>query len=204
MGKGNLDKRWPERIAIADCIIQTLVNWHNAVYREARHQSRFRLLELGSGTGELAQSVLEKFTAVSPKSIYYNGIDIDPTLVKNAGERLGLAGHQNACFVQNDLKDDNWASTIGPIDAVFSLQTLHDLGGIEDLQTVYRQIHRLLVPSGILVHADFVIPFEKDDPARRKRFSPATHKELLTSLGFVDFKCEMVNGKMACMSARRF
>lgn len=202
--KFNLDQRWPERIAIADCMVQTLVNWHNAVFHKAKDRSRLRLLELGFGTGELGQAVLDSFMGTAPRSIEYTAIDIDPVRVQYGKERLSLAGHRNVRIVQTDLKNKKWACAIGPMDAVFSLQTLHDVGGIEELEGVYRQIHRLLVPGGILVHADFVKSFEKDDPARPKRLSTGTHKGLLAGLGFVDFKCEMLRGKMACMSSRRW
>ncbi len=213
----DLDQRWPERAAISECVVRTLVEWrgvasHRTGLRDAgllkeKHHKKIRLLELGIGAGGLAQAVLDSLAdgpeAGQPCATEYTGIDIQPALVKHGKERLGSAGYPDTCLVQEDLKNDGWTRGNGPFDAVISLQTFHDLGGIDALETVYRQIHGLLVPGGILVNADFVIPFEKDDPDRPRRLPIETHQELLDGIGFVDFRCEMQEGKMACMSARK-
>ncbi len=176
--------------------------------RGGRPLRLIRLLELGVGAGRLAKSVLNSLADASgegpPTDIEYTGIEIEPKLVLHGKELLDAAGHRNIRLVRADLKDDAWTAGIGPFDAVFTLQTLHDLGGIDALEAVYRQIHWLLSPDGILVNADFVVPFEKDDPERPRRLPVDTHQGLLSSLGYVDFKCELWQGKMACMSARRW
>jgi cyclopropane fatty-acyl-phospholipid synthase-like methyltransferase len=135
--------------------------------------------------------------------VEYTGIDIESALVQHGRKLLMAAGHRTTRLIRADLKDDAWTAGIGPFDAVFSLQTFHDLGGIEALETVYRQIRELLAPGGILINADFVIPFEKDDPERPRRLPVETHKDLLSRLGFIDFRCELQQGKMACMAAGR-
>ena len=217
----DLDERWPERKAIADCVVRTLVEWRGEEWRGAKDRvgrnledqfgirdcGRIRLLELGVGAGGLARAVLDALTDVSgagqPGAVEYMGIDIEPALVQNGKERLGSVGHRDVRLVNEDLKEGSWTGIIEPVDAVFTLQTFHDLGGIDALEAVYRQIHGLLAPGGILVNADFVVPFEKDDPERPRRLPVETHQGLLSSLGFVDFRCEMRIGKMACMAARR-
>ena len=166
------------------------------------------MLELGVGAGGLAKSVLNSLADASgegtPAAVEYTGIDVEPALVLHGKDLLETAGHRDDIhLVCADLRGDVWAERIGPFDAIFSLQTLHDLGGIEALETIYRQIRELLAPCGILVNADFVVPFEKDDPDRPRRLPVDTHNDLLSSLGFIDFRCEMRLGMMACMSARR-
>ena len=111
-----------------------------------------------------------------PPTSNIQGIEIEPALVLHGKELLEAAGHRNIRLVRADLKDDAWTADIGPFDAVFTLQTLHDLGGIDALEAVYRQIHRLLSPGGTLVNADFVVPFEKDDPLRPRRLPVETHQ----------------------------
>ena len=212
----DLDRRWPERAAMVDCVVRTLVEWQNerryrdlrqAGSREKKSHTVIRLLELGVGAVGLAEAVLDALADASGEgssdTVEYTGIDIEPALVSHGKERLMAAGHQNVHLIRADLKDGAWTEGIEPVDAVYSLQTFHDLGGVEALETVYRRIHGLLTPGGILVNADFVVPFVKDDPERPRRLPVETHQDLLSSLGYVDFKCELLRGKIACMAARR-
>ncbi|MDE2845266.1 MAG: class I SAM-dependent methyltransferase [Gemmatimonadota bacterium] len=212
----DLDRRWPERAAMADCVVRTVVGWRGE--RRARehhhvespgndHLGTIRLLELGVGAGRLAVAVLSALFDGSESgrssAVEYTGIDVEPALVQHGLKLLTAASHQDARLIQADLRGDGWTCGLGPFDAVFTLQTLHDLGGVDALEAVYRQVHGLLAPGGILVNADFVVPFEKDDPERPRRLPVETHENLLSSLGFVDFRCELQRGKMACNSARR-
>ena len=213
---GDLNQRWPERAAMADCVVRTLVEWRGERRERERHQGEsptsedlatIRLLELGVGAGRLAQAVLSALFDGSESgrtsTVHYTGIEIEPALVQHGQKLLAAAGHQNASLIRADLRGDAWTNGLGPFDAVFTLQTFHDLGGVDALEAVYRQVRELIAPDGILVNADFVVPFEKDDPARPRRLPVETHQNLLSSLGFVDFRCELRRGMMACMSARR-
>ena len=211
----DLDRRWPERAAMVDCVVQTLVEWHRgrddrheAGSPEKKHHAMIRLLELGVGSGGLAHAVLSTLSDVPElgraSAFEYTGIEIEPALVQHGRKLLTTAGHQDTCLLRADLKDGDWTHGIGPFDAVFTLQTLHDLGGVDALEAVYRQVRGLLVPGGILVNADFVVPFDKDDPGRPRRLPVETHKGLLAGLRYVDFRCELQRGKMACVSARSF
>ena len=206
----DLDDRWPERAVMAECVVRTVAQWRDEgggdPSEEKRH-AKFRMLELGVGAGGLARSVLNSLADTSgegpPATVEYTGIEIEPALVQHGRALLMAAGHQDVRLIRADLKDDAWARGLGSFDAVFSLQTIHDLGGVDALETVYQRIHKLSAPGGVLVNADFVVPFEKDDPERPRRLPVETHRGLLASLGFVDFRCDLRIGKMACMSARR-
>lgn len=212
----DLDQRWPERAAMADCVVRTLVGWRGERRECERHQEEspgsdhlatIRLLELGVGAGGLAQAVLSALFDGSESgrtsAVEYTGIEIEPALIQHGRKLLVAAGHQDARMIQADLKDDPWARGLGPFDAIFTLQTLHDLGGVDALEAVYRQIHELLAPGGVMVNADFVVPFKKDDTERPRRLPVETHQSLLSSLGYDDFRCKLRLGKMACMSVRR-
>ncbi len=206
----DLDRRWPERAMMAECVVRALVRWCNEGVVDPSEEKRhavIRVLELGVGAAGLARSVLNSLADASgegpPATVEYTGIEIEPALVLHGKELLETAGHRDIRLVHADLKDVAWTAGIGPFDAAFSLQTFHDLGGIDALEAVYRQILGILAPGGLLVNADFVVPFEKDDPERPRRLPVETHKVLLSSLGYVDFRCEMQRGKKACMAARR-
>ena len=213
---GDLDQRWPERAAMAYCVVRTLVEWRGEQRERERHRAESpgsdhlattRLLELGVGAGGLAQAVLSALFDGSESgrtsAVEYTGIEIEPALALHLDELLAKSGYQDARVIQADLRGDGWTCGLSPFDAIFTLQTLHDLGGVDALEAVYRQAHGLLAPGGILVNADFVFPFEKDDPDRPRRLPIETHENLLSSLGFVDFRCGLRQGKMACMLARR-
>ena len=206
----DLDRRWPERAAMAGCVVGALARWRDeggGDPSEEKPHAVIRVLELGVGAAGLARSVLNSLADTSGEgpsaAVEYTGIEIESALVLHGKELLETAGHRDIRLVRADLKDDAWTAGIGPFDAAYSLQTFHDLGGIEALETVYRQIRKLLAPGGILVNADFVVPFEKDNPERPRRLPVETHRRLLSSLGYVDFRCEMQQGKLACMAAGR-
>ena len=213
----DLDRRWPERAAMADCVVRTLVEWRGERHGDGatggersvadENGATIRLLELGVGAGELAQVVLSALFDGSDSgrtsAVEYTGIEVEPALVQRGQELLAATGYQDARLIQSDLRGDTWTRGLSLFDAIFTLQTLHDLGGVDALEAVYQQAHGLLAPGGILVNADFVVPFEKDDPDRPRRLPVEMHQDLLSVLGFVDFKCELQRGKMACMSARQ-
>ena len=206
----DLDDRWPERAVMAECVVRTLAQWRDEGGGDPSEEKRhaiFRMLELGVGAGGLARSVLNSLADTSgeepPATVEYTGIEIEPALVQHGRALLMAAGNQDVRLICADLKDDAWTRGLGPFDAIFTLQTLHDLGGVVALEAVYRQTHESLAPGGILVNADFVVPFEKDDPDRPRRLPVETHQNLLSSLGFVDSRCELQQGKMACIAARR-
>lgn len=212
----DLNRRWPERAVMADCVVRTLVEWRGERRERERHLEEspgsdhlatIRLLELGVGAGGLAHAVLsalyEGVESGRTSAVEYTGIEIEPVLVQHGRELLAAAGFQHTSLNRADLRGDAWTRGLGPFDAVLTFQTLHDLGGVDALEAVYGQAHGLLAPGGTLVNADFVVPFEKDDPERPRRLPVETHERLLSGLGFVDFRCGLCQGKMACVSARR-
>lgn len=212
----DLDRRWPERAAMADCVVRTLVGWRGDPREQELHQEEspgrghlttIRLLELGVGAGGLAMAVLNAFAdspvEESAGTVEYTGIEVEPALVQQGRKLLTADGRRDVQLIQADLRGAAWTRGLGPFDTIFTRQTLHDLGGVDALEAIYRQARGLLAPGGILVNADFVVPFEKDDPERPRRLPVETHENLFSSLGFVDFRCELQRGKMACMSARR-
>ena len=85
----DLDRRWPERAAMADRVMRTLVGWfrgwdrndlHGAKSRGEKLPSRIRLLELGVGAGRLALTVLDALSDVAESvrtgAVEYTGIEL--------------------------------------------------------------------------------------------------------------------------------
>jgi predicted O-methyltransferase YrrM len=192
----DLDQRWPERGTISECVVETLLSWSMHSDRKKMH-----ILELGIGSGGLSEAMLTTLDSDAVQS--FIGIDINPELTRHTQARLRGTGHTHIRIENTDLKTLDWMEGLAPIDAAYTFQTLHDLGGQEALTAVYQQLFSLLTPGGLLVNADFVVPFSKDNPDKPRRFPAETHRALLTSLGFIEFKCEASMGKMACMSVVR-
>ncbi|MED5415667.1 MAG: class I SAM-dependent methyltransferase [Candidatus Latescibacterota bacterium] len=196
----DLDSRWPERRGVRERIVDSIEAWQASFRPTSAEADPLRLIELGVGNGQLAAAVIDRICHAVGKVIY-TGVDINHELTQFA---LGRLGKQSASveMVIADLNDSESLTDGSDVDVMFTLQTLHDLDGYEALAAVYDASGRLLSPSGLLLNADFIEPFEKDDPAHPRRFPVEVHETLLRELGFVDFQY-VVEGKLASMTARR-
>ena len=104
----DLDRRWPERAAMADCVVQMLVGWRGERREREHHQEEspgsdhlttIRLLELGVGAGGLAQTVLSALFDGSASgrtsAVHYTGIEIELPLVQH-GRKLHRGGRPSS------------------------------------------------------------------------------------------------------------
>lgn len=192
----DLDQRWPERAVMAECVVETMQDWCRRTKRRD-----MKILELGTGAGGLSEAVLSALESGSVQS--FIGIDISPELTQHTHERLRIMNIPDLRLENFDLKSPDWPEELDPVDIAYTFQTLHDLGGRDALEAMYRQLYDLLTPGGLLINADFVIPFPKDPPDRPRRFPVETHRALMADIGFTGFTCHLQSGKMACMSSRK-
>lgn len=110
------------------------------------------VVELGCGPGTLADQLAERFPNVD-----VIGVDADDVLLalgrSVAGARVRL--------IEAQVGRDGWEHAlgeIGPVLAVVASAVLH-YPSPEELQVIYRQLHTLLAPGGLLVNADqFIDP----------------------------------------------
>ncbi|MEM7016752.1 MAG: class I SAM-dependent methyltransferase [Pseudomonadota bacterium] len=183
----DLDRRWPERKMLQTLLVDT-------IRREYEQRPQTRLLELGIGDGRLLQSI----SNVLPNA-HLIGVDIQSVLVEHASQII-----EQGDFREHDLNDTAWWSTLNQsIDAAFSLQSFHDLGGYEALRNIYQRIHEVLAPGGRLLNADFVVPQAHDNPDKPRRFAYSVHEALLQEIGFSEVACLGSAGDLACVSARK-
>ena len=114
---------------------------------------RSRVLELGSGPGFLAETVLSE----CPDLASYTLFDFSEPMLAMSRERL--AGFPRAEFVLGDFKAPGWqrgsfGSRQEPYDAVISMQAVHEIRHKRHVPGLYREVRDLLRPEGCLLVAD--------------------------------------------------
>lgn len=120
-----------------------------------------RVLDLGTGPGPLVERVLRQF----PGSQVV-GVDLDPVLLR-VGEVAMAPNGSRVAWVLTDIRREDWSAGLptGRFDAVVSSLALHWLEEAE-LRRLYRDLHQLLRPGGLLINGDF-LPSERTEPAKR-------------------------------------
>jgi tRNA (cmo5U34)-methyltransferase len=103
-----------------------------------------RLLDLGSGTGDLDALALARFPDAT-----ITCLDGSPVLLERARATLAPYGTR-AVFVESDFESD-WRPAVGDdYDVVFSIQSIHHLES-EAKRAVYERCFEVLRPGGLLV-----------------------------------------------------
>ncbi len=114
----------------------------------ATQGSPAHLLDLGCGTGSLMVPLLDAFPEAE-----VCGLDLDPTLLMLARERLAPYGRR-ARLLQVDLRTPSWDQALSlPLDAAVSATALHWLIP-PDLAALYAKLALLLRPGGAFLNAD--------------------------------------------------
>lgn len=109
------------------------------------------ILELSCGEGLLAETLLNRFPTIT-----LHGYDLSPTMLQQAQARLA---HFGSRFVprQFDLAATEWHTAQPTFHAVVSSLTIHHLDGWSK-QRLFHDLHKMLLPGGVLVIADLVAP----------------------------------------------
>ena len=154
-----------------------------------------RMVELGIGDGELLEVLFRRFPNTE-----FVGVDVKPALLDFVRARFD--GATRVTFVEQDLSADQRAAIDPGFDAMYPLQSFHDLGGREVLEASYRQCLDRLNPGGMMLNADFVEPMPHDDPSHPRRFPAEEHVAILRSSGFVRAQALARIESLGCMTAR--
>lgn len=110
-----------------------------------------RLVELCCGEGLLAEALLEQFPQAS-----LIGFDGSPTMLARAAQRLGRFGERFS-FQSFDLGSQDWRGELDQYNAVLSSLAIHHLDAAGK-QSLYADVYRMLLPGGIFLIADLVLP----------------------------------------------
>jgi cyclopropane fatty-acyl-phospholipid synthase-like methyltransferase len=182
-----LDREWPERPGIIRHIIDQIGTLPFPA---------IEVVELGSGAGQLAEALLSALPQVR-----YTGLDRSELLVTYGRERLASFGHRVA-FLQANLNEAAWLEQAPEqLQAVVSMQSLHDLGGEAEVERIYGLSKDLLASGGLFLNADLVVPPSQDKPDNPGRRSIPRHLELLQRHGYQRVACTLAQGEFGCFVA---
>jgi SAM-dependent methyltransferase len=184
-GEADLKRPWREQVRGA--IAETL----NASTLPVR-----RVLELGSGPGLLAERVL-RACAVER----YTLLDFSQPMLELSRARVGE--HPAATFVLADFKQPGWTRSVeAPFDAVITMQAVHELRHKRHALALYRQVHDLLCPGGLLLVCDHAPPDERLRSTELHATEEEQHAALVEA-GFRRVKTELLlRGLYVCSGAR--
>ncbi len=114
--------------------------------RRAGPEQRRRVLDLGGGTGALAEAIAEKFPTA-----YVEIWDTDPAMLVTARERCARFG-ERVSYVERSFTDP-----LPPCDAVAACIALHHVKDMAVKAGIYKNIFAALRPGGIFVNADTAV-----------------------------------------------
>jgi SAM-dependent methyltransferase len=129
-----------------------------------------RVLDLACGTGSITRRLLARLPGARVVAL-----DVDPALLAIASATLG--GDGRVRIVRADLGDPAWARAVDgtQFDAVVTATALHWLPEAA-LARLYRDLHGVVRPGGVVANADDMVPGDLprlagalDGLARRRR-----------------------------------
>ena len=135
-----------------DATIRQFIPGYEAMLRVAARElapvASGRVLDLGGGTGALAEAILE----VGGGGVEL--IDIDREMLAQARTRLARFGRR-ARFTEA-----SFLQALPRCHGVAASLALHHVPTLEVKRSLYRRIHEALEPGGVFVNADATMPAE--------------------------------------------
>ncbi|MCC6367208.1 MAG: class I SAM-dependent methyltransferase [Bryobacterales bacterium] len=107
--------------------------------------ARARIVDLGGGTGSLAEAILERFPS---SSVLVR--DIDPEILALARTRLARFAHRV------ELSHGSFMDPLPAADAVLCAFALHHIPALERKAEAYQRIRNALRPGGVFLNTDAV------------------------------------------------
>jgi tRNA (cmo5U34)-methyltransferase len=105
------------------------------------------VIDLGCGTGTLAQRILEKY----PKA-RITCLDLAENMIQMA--RIKLTSHPNVTYVTGDIAHYEFDQ---PYEVIVSSLALHHLANESEQKSFYRKVYQAMAPDGVFYNADLVL-----------------------------------------------
>ena len=150
---------------------------------------RLRILELGSGPGQLAREILVHCDVHS-----YAALDFSPAMHEIAAEHLGELASR-VLFVTRDFREPAWPGDLGTFDAIVTLQAAHETRHKRHLVPLLERARTVVAPGGMLLYADHYLTSDAKLPALVH--ARADQSLALERAGFVDVGLRYEEGNMA-------
>lgn len=148
-----------------------------------------RILELGSGPGQLAREILLHCDVHT-----YVALDFSSAMHEIAAEHLGELA-SGVTFVLRDFREPAWPANLGPFDAVVTLQAAHETRHKRHLVPLLERARTVIDPGGVVLYADHYLTPE----TKLRALAPARDDQplALERAGFVDVELRHEEGNMA-------
>jgi SAM-dependent methyltransferase len=162
----------------------------------AHFSAPVRIVELGSGPGHLAAEIIRNCAVQS-----YFAVDFSDAMHELARGHLGEVASRTR-FVTADFRDPDWASALGTVDAVVTMQAAHELRHKSRLPLLLAQVFALLPPGGLFLYGDH---YAEAGSAKNAELylTRDGQRQALGSAGFVDIICLRDLGGVALLAATR-
>jgi SAM-dependent methyltransferase len=156
-----------------------------------------RILELGSGPGHLAKAILD----ACPRVTHYAAINFSPAMHDLARAHLGRHAAV-VSFEIRDFKHEDWATELGSIDVIVTMQAAHEVRHKSRLPALLKQVHAALKPGGMLLFCDH---YAEVVSAKNSDLHPEYEEQhaLLAASGFVEVTELLHEGGMALYQCRK-
>jgi cyclopropane fatty-acyl-phospholipid synthase-like methyltransferase len=162
------ERKRPWRVQIRDHIAEQIA-------KLAPHGS---VLELGSGPGFLAHSILQR----CPDLQQYVLLDFSEPMLSLS--RTRLTAFPAATFVRASFKSPQWPQqVIGPLDVVVSMQAVHELRHKRYACGLYEQARRTMAKPGTIFICDHT-PFDETPKSTALYMSQEEQLQALADAGF--------------------
>lgn len=158
-------------------------------------QRQLRILELGSGPGELAREILLHCDVAA-----YTALDWSQAMHDIAREHLGELAPR-VSFVVRDFREPTWPATLGPFDAIVTQQAVHETRHRRHALALFQRARTLLVPGGVLLYCDGYL-VDPEAPLAALSLERDEQPRTLERAGFVDIRLLHDEGNKALYRAR--
>lgn len=152
-----------------------------------------RILELGSGPGQLAREILLHCDVTT-----YVALDWSQAMHDLAAEHLGELARR-VTFVLRDFREPAWPANLGVFDAIVTMQAAHETRHKRHVVPLFERARTLLVPGGVMLYCDGYL--HPETKLRALVFERAEQPRALERAGFVDVRLLHDEGNQALYCA---
>lgn len=145
---------------------------------DALRKPGFRILELGSGPGFLAEHILSQFQGLD-----YTLLDFSAAMHQLASQRLSCLTGNSIQYLERSFKEYGWTDGIKKVEVVATNQAVHELRHKRYAPEFFHQVRDLLKPGGVLLFCDHYVG-EDGMSNDRLYMSRTEQRQALESAGY--------------------